>query len=387
MSPLTLSRTSCLGLITAAALLIADPAGAEPAADTLFTPVDLTRGRLAIFVDEEGTSRDGALVIFAREQGIVSPLPDPTQVSSSLRITSALADTAAAGAVFLDRSKWRRVGDGFAYRANRRRRDAPGGVRKIVFHPGRHGGTLMIWTRGDAYGANAIGGPVDYVQVAFGVGATQYVGRFQAPPATQQSNTADAVVFSGLEASVAPPPGHELIDVRGFPEIIVWGTQDLTSEEFDAIELPGGWIRNQPRSGVGSIGRFLRTPGRDADGEFTRQEMFGARWLHQASIVDLGGALDDQGLIQARLIDKHHELSWRAGSTIRLLTARNGNVFALVSRDDRRTTDTSPLPTGWFLEDVTLEEDLVVMLPQPTVNLRTTNEDSFQGPLPVDLPL
>ncbi len=365
------------------AVLLAGQAGAQPAGSP--RRVDLTGGRLAMFIDENGTKRDKALVLFVGEEEIVAPLPDPTVVSSTLRIFSDKADTADDGTVFLDRSSWRRRGDGFVYRGYSARDRAPGGIVYVLFKPGRRGGILMIWANGDGYGANAISGPVSYVQVAFGVGPVTYVGRFQAPPARERSNTAEKVVLSGRNASVPPPPGHELLDLRGFPDIVVWGTQDLTTERFDAIELPPGWIRNQPRAGVGAVGRFLRSPGRDADGEFTRQEMFGASWLHQATVVGFGGSPDDEGLFSVAFVDKHHELSWRAGSSITLLTSPDGEEYALISRDDRRTSDTPTIPGGWLVEDVFLEEDLHIQLPRPTTNIRADNQDSFQGPLPPGL--
>jgi hypothetical protein len=65
---------------------------------------DLTGGRLAIFVDREGTARDRAVVRFVREEAIVAPLPNPTAAVSTLRMWSDTTDT---GAVVLAASQWR----------------------------------------------------------------------------------------------------------------------------------------------------------------------------------------------------------------------------------------------------------------------------------------
>jgi hypothetical protein len=183
------------------------------------------------------------------------------------------------------------------------------------------------------------------------------------------------------------PVGHELIEMRSFPDpvmLVVWGTQELTIEEYDALELEPGWMRNQPREGVGQTGRFLRSPGRDADGDFTRQEMFGISWLHQATVVSIDGSLDPEGLLNASTVEKHHELTWPAGSSITILTSPEGVHYILVSRDARRTSDTPTIPDDWMLEVILLEEDLQILLLRTTV-VRTDNEDSFQGPVPSDI--
>ena len=191
-----------------------------------------------------------------------------------------------------------------------------------------------------------------------------------------------AVVLPGI--STAQQVGHELLDASaGFP-IVVWGNTEITTPEYDALVLPPGWLRNQPREGVGQTGQFLRSPGLPADGEFTTQEMFGFTWLHQASVVALGGNLDPGGLLRATTVEKHHELEWPTGSNITILTSPEAVEYILVSRDAQRTSDTPTMPSGWTLEVIALEEDLLLQLPLHTTVVRADNEDSFQGPLPAD---
>jgi hypothetical protein len=345
--------------------------------------LDLTGGRVARFLDKDGTAKDKAVVKFVRDPAIVAPLPDPTVDSSSLRM---LADTGDTCTVHLDQSKWRPSGSGFVYRFSPEE-SPPGGIYKVVFKPGRSGGKLFIKAKGDGYGTRAISGPVAWAQAQFSVGPTTYAGRFKSPPAEEKSNTAEKILLKGKNASVPVNPGHELFDPSGFPNLVVWGTQDLSIAEYDALTPPQGWFRNQPREGVGARGRFLRSPGRDADGDFTRQEMFGVSWLHQATIVSIDGSLDPQGLLTASTVEKHHELSWCAGSSITILTSPEGARYILVSRDARRTFDTPTIPDGWMLEVILLEEDLRILLPLHTTVIRADNEDSFQGPLPSDLDL
>lgn len=45
-------------------------------------------------------------------------------------------------------------------------------------------------------------------------------------------------------------------------------------------------------------------------------------------------------------------------------------------------TDAPTLPSGWTLLDYVTPEELTIQLPNPTINIRTDNEDSFQGPIP-----
>lgn len=195
-------------------------------------------------------------------------------------------------------------------------------------------------------------------------------------------------VSAPVVVSAPRHPGHEVLEpAPAFPRLRVWGTTELTPEEYDALVLPPGWLRNQPREGTGAVGRFLHSPGAASDGEFTRREMFGIPWLHQATVVGLDGPLDPAGLLTAARVDKHHELLWPAGRAITLLTSPAGLRYILVSRDARRTAEVPTLPPGWTLEVVPLFRDLDLVLPRPTTVIRADNEDSFQGPLPAHLGL
>jgi hypothetical protein len=147
-------------------------------------------------------------------------------------------------------------------------------------------------------------------------------------------------------------------------------------------------MRNQSLAAgaAGQFARFLRSPGAAADGEFTRQEMWGVSWLHQVNILPLTqGDLDPQGLLSAVTVEKHHELGWCAGSRVAILTSPEGDRYIRVSRNAERTVDTPTIPDDWTLESLLLEETLAVRLLEQTTVIRTDNEDSFQGPLPSDL--
>lgn len=73
-----------------------------------------------------------------------------------------------------------------------------------------------------------------------------------------------------------PRVGFELLQIKSISEIITWlAIDEMTQEEFDAIELPQGWIKNQPREGQVDGGQFYRSPDATVNGEFVVEEHFG----------------------------------------------------------------------------------------------------------------
>ena len=179
--------------------------------------------------------------------------------------------------------------------------------------------------------------------------------------------------------------GYEILQILSPSEIVVWLSTDLTQQDFDAIELPMGWIKNQPREGDPDAGQFANSPGK-AVGEYTEAEHFGHSWRHVATITDPNVTLDDAGLLAGRLIAKSHEISFFEGSKLYVIVSPGGDQYVRVSRDAGRTSDEAVIPEGWRFVEYTAPEPLTLQLPNPTLNIRTGNEDSFQGPIgPLDL--
>ena len=178
--------------------------------------------------------------------------------------------------------------------------------------------------------------------------------------------------------------GYEILQVVSPSEIITWLSMDITQEEFDAIQLPMGWFRNQPREGDPDSALFGSSPGAE-DGVFVYEEHFGHKWTHVATIIEVNVPLDDDELLRANRISKKHAVSFDAGSTPKLLVSPDGTQYVRVSRDAGRTSDDPTLPDGWTLVDYTTPTPLTLRLPDITVNIRADNEDSFQGP--VGLPI
>lgn len=173
--------------------------------------------------------------------------------------------------------------------------------------------------------------------------------------------------------------GYELLQI-GRNGVIAWLNTDITEEEFDAIELPRGWAKNQPRQSDPDAARFLNSPGLP-EGSYRNEELFGYEWRHVATIVDFGLELDEAGLLLGSVVNKTHEITYLAGSTLTLLISPEGDIYPRVTRDLNRPTDTPTVPAGWRLTEYTIANDQVILLPAETVVIRADNEDSFQGPV------
>jgi haloalkane dehalogenase len=175
--------------------------------------------------------------------------------------------------------------------------------------------------------------------------------------------------------------GYEILQMISPNEIVVWVNSTMTQEEFDAIDLPLGWFKNQPREGTPDMASFDMSPNADTDGDITYEEHFGHLWMQNAIVVETNIPLDEEGLLTANYVAKFHNVTFNAGRTVPVLTSPEGDAYILISRDSGRTTDESPIPDGWQVVDHTFTEETTFQLPNPTLNIRVGNEDSFQGPV------
>ncbi len=182
--------------------------------------------------------------------------------------------------------------------------------------------------------------------------------------------------------------GFEILEIQSPTSIRAWISTDITREEFDALELPPRWRKNQPREGGHHVkgpdsGRFLRSPDADGDGEFLDQELFGFTWRHSATVVQTGTPLDEGGLLMAATVKKFHELTFDAGSTLVLLVSPEDEVYFRIGRDADRSSDEPTIPRQWRLVEYTAPEELVFQLFDRNLVIRTDNQDSFQGPIEI----
>jgi len=179
--------------------------------------------------------------------------------------------------------------------------------------------------------------------------------------------------------------GYEILQIKFPNEIIAWASKDVTREQFDAIKLPLGWFKNQPREVEMDGARFLNSPGLE-EGSFSRAEHFGHEWLHVATVKMAGRKrLDSKGLLVGSAVVKDHIAKFDEGRTLKLLISPSGEVFPRITRDANRTREKPTLPEKWRLIEHTLDRPMEFKLTGETTVIRADNQDSFQGPVKFSL--
>ena len=188
----------------------------------------------------------------------------------------------------------------------------------------------------------------------------------------------------------APPEeeerqGFEILEIQSPTSIRAWISPTITRDEFDALEVPSGWLKNQPREsptcGADQV-RFVKSPDGVAEDDILVEEHFGFTWFHAATVIEPNVPIDDDGLLIGNRVRKFHELTYEAGSCLVLLTSPDGEVYFRVGRDANRVTDEPTLPDQWRIQDIVAPETLVLELFNENLVIRTDNKDSFQGPVP-----
>jgi hypothetical protein len=91
--------------------------------------------------------------------------------------------------------------------------------------------------------------------------------------------------------------------------------------------------------------------------------------------------MDNQGLLSANTISKYHEIIYNPWRLVNILVSPEGDRYIRVSRDEGRMSDIPTIPSDWELTKEVLTKELKIQLPNPTINIRADNEDSFQGPI------
>jgi hypothetical protein len=66
---------------------------------------------------------------------------------------------------------------------------------------------------------------------------------------------------------------------------------------------------------------------------------------------------------------------------VNILVSPEGDQYIRISRDEGRISNDPTIPNNWQLIKEVIIEDLTIQLPNPTINIRADNEDSFQGPI------
>ena len=180
-------------------------------------------------------------------------------------------------------------------------------------------------------------------------------------------------------ASDGEGAGYELIDLLNKE---VWGTGDFTPAEYAAFSPPFLWMKNDPRILIADQGEFLGSPGCSELGQFTYMRAYDKEFLKVVQLITMYTPVDPEGLIRRAELEKYHLLTYFSGRTVTILQGPTGERFIWVARTVDRPPDPVTLPEGWALTTHVLQTELQVDLSGNVSNLRTENEDSYQGPLP-----
>jgi pimeloyl-ACP methyl ester carboxylesterase len=130
-------------------------------------------------------------------------------------------------------------------------------------------------------------------------------------------------------------------------------------------------------------GGFSRSPEQKRMVHSRRRSGSDILWQHNATVLEAGFAMDDQGLLNGGYVAKNHTVTYDALTTIYVLVSPEGDEYIRVTRDPFRASDDPTIPEGWQLVERELSEALTLELPNPTLNIRADNQDSFQGPVSV----
>ncbi|MGI9285408.1 MAG: hypothetical protein ACR2P1_08460 [Pseudomonadales bacterium] len=178
--------------------------------------------------------------------------------------------------------------------------------------------------------------------------------------------------------------GFEIIEIQSPTSLRAWISPEINFEQFAELEVPAGWIKNQPRESTETPAdhvRFIKSPDATMDGDILVEELFGFQWFHAATVIETNVNLDEEGLLRGNRVRKFHEITYNAGRHLVLLISPEGDIYFRIGRDANRVVDEPTIPNLWRLQDYTTPEKLVIELFGETLVIRTDNEDSFQGPL------
>ncbi len=173
--------------------------------------------------------------------------------------------------------------------------------------------------------------------------------------------------------------GYELLD---FGRRQVWATTDWTPADFEQFSLPLSWAfwgKNDPRVGLADGAQFLRSPGCEADGQYSYMTAFGREFVQ---VVELDGMTRLGDGARQVALEKHHRLMFDAGRTVSLLISPDAEQYVCFVETLDRADAPARLPEGWRLSAVELSSALSVDLIGQVTVIRLSNEDSCQGPIP-----
>ena len=163
----------------------------------------------------------------------------------------------------------------------------------------------------------------------------------------------------------------------------MWATKEFSPQDFHDLGLPlhwAHWFKNDPRVVLASSAQFVKSPG-CADGEYTYMTAFGRNFVQVVHLDRISVLGKGDAKLRAITLEKHHGVTFAADQTVRVLQSPEGERYIAVAQTLDRSDAPVALPAGWSIDTHHLAQDLQVDLVGEVRVLRTTNEDSYQGPV------
>ena len=162
----------------------------------------------------------------------------------------------------------------------------------------------------------------------------------------------------------------------------VWLAQaPIEPGDFEALEVPEGWVKSGAGRGAMDRARFRRSPGAESDVPVDEIDLVGTRSAHVARAQQV--VPPEPGQPVQILVEKHHDLGCDAGRELRIPCLPDSSEY--VEQIHPGGAAETPFPPGWSLGRLQLREPLDVCLPCPVACFFFANGASFAGPLD-DLP-
>ena len=164
--------------------------------------------------------------------------------------------------------------------------------------------------------------------------------------------------------------------------------QPISEQQYEQLRLPQGFVKSGHGIGAMDLAYFRRSPDAPEDGPLQTMQVDGYLFMHVARPEKIEKAPDGSHYQDLKIIqvNKHHNLLFRAGRTVEVISCPNAMDYILVVASSIGFTESRPdskryLPKGWTSRQVSLETELLVELPCPTRALFFDTGESFQGPI------
>ncbi len=163
--------------------------------------------------------------------------------------------------------------------------------------------------------------------------------------------------------------------------------QAVTPEEYEALQVPTGFIKSGLGKAEHDAAFFRRAPGATENGQLATMVVDGRTFAQVAIPGEMEPGFSE---VLVLAVDKHHSVMFAAGRTIEILDCGDGMAYVpqvsdVVGLPGMTRQNERVLPDGWSINKVTLKHDLFLEIPNPARVSFFFSGHSFQGPVKIDL--